>query len=144
MRCTFRSASQAPCADGRASAEAEPRGCARDRTPAEQCAYDSRRKRSPQIVTSKSESKVQRYSQLLKRGFWKLGALGLVKGCGTQARGCVRDRGPGGQRAYAQRISDSIAASIHDKYLVGPSIRPICTRCYVAMTNMIHLCSNFR
>ena len=37
-----------------------------------------------------------------------------------------------------------IAASIHDKYSVGPSIRPICTRSCFTMTNMIQVCSNFR
>ena len=37
-----------------------------------------------------------------------------------------------------------IAASIHDKYLAGPSTRQICTRCCFAMTNMIQVCSNFR
>ena len=30
-----------------------------------------------------------------------------------------------------------------DKYSVGPSILPICTRCCFTMTNMIQVCSNF-
>ena len=36
-----------------------------------------------------------------------------------------------------------IVASICDKNSVGPSIRPICTRCCFAMTNMIQVRSNF-
>ena len=31
----------------------------------------------------------------------------------------------------------------YDKYSVGPSIRPIYTRCCFEMTNMIQACSNF-
>jgi len=38
---------------------------------------------------------------------------------------------------------DLIAASIHDKYSVGPSIRPIYTRCCFTMTNMIQVCGIF-
>ena len=38
---------------------------------------------------------------------------------------------------------DLITACIYDKYLVGPSIRPICTRCCFTMTDMIQVCSNF-
>ena len=34
-----------------------------------------------------------------------------------------------------------IAASICDKYSVGLSIQPICTRCYFTTTHMIHVCS---
>ena len=41
-------------------------------------------------------------------------------------------------------IYDLIAASICDKYSVGPSIRPTCTRCCFTMTNIIQACSNFR
>ena len=36
-----------------------------------------------------------------------------------------------------------IAASIYDKYSVGPSIRRICTRSYFTMTKRIQVCSNF-
>ena len=38
---------------------------------------------------------------------------------------------------------DLIPASIYGKYSVGPSIRPICTRCCFIITNMIQVCSNF-
>ena len=34
-------------------------------------------------------------------------------------------------------------ASIYDKYSVGPSSRPICTKCCFTMTNIIQVCSNF-
>ena len=40
-------------------------------------------------------------------------------------------------------LSDLIAASMYNKYSVGPSIRQICTRCSFTMTNMIQSCSNF-
>ena len=40
--------------------------------------------------------------------------------------------------------ADLIAASVYDKYSVGPSIRPVCTKCCFTMTNMIQVCSNFR
>ena len=36
-------------------------------------------------------------------------------------------------------VTDFIAASISDRYSVGPSIRPICTRCCFTMTNMIQV-----
>ena len=36
-----------------------------------------------------------------------------------------------------------IAASTHDKYSLGPSIRPICTGCCFTMTYMIQVCSTF-
>jgi len=36
-----------------------------------------------------------------------------------------------------------IAVSICDRYSVGPSIRPMCTRYCFTMTNMIQVCSNF-
>ena len=39
--------------------------------------------------------------------------------------------------------SDLIAASTYDKYSVDLSIRPICTRCCLTMTDMIQVCSNF-
>ena len=35
-----------------------------------------------------------------------------------------------------------ISVSIYGKYSVGPSFRPICTRCCFAMMNMIQRCSN--
>ena len=38
-------------------------------------------------------------------------------------------------------LRDQIAASFYEKYSVGPSMRPICTRCCFAMTNMIHMCA---
>ena len=34
--------------------------------------------------------------------------------------------------------------SIYDKYSAGPSIRPICTRCCLTMTDVIQACGNFR
>ena len=40
-----------------------------------------------------------------------------------------------------ERGPDLIAASNHDAHSVGPSIRPICTRCYFTMTHMIQVCS---
>ena len=39
-------------------------------------------------------------------------------------------------------LRDLIAASIHDEYLVGPSIRTICTIHCFTMTNMIQVCIN--
>ena len=33
---------------------------------------------------------------------------------------------------------------LFDRYSVGPSIRPICTRRCFTMTNMVQVCSNFR
>jgi len=39
--------------------------------------------------------------------------------------------------------TDLIAASVNENYQVGPSIRPICIRCYFTMTNTIQVCSNF-
>ena len=39
---------------------------------------------------------------------------------------------------------DSIAASIYNIHSVGPSVRPVCTRCCFRMTNMIQACSKFR
>jgi hypothetical protein len=39
--------------------------------------------------------------------------------------------------------SNLITASSYDKYSVGPSIRPICTRCCFKMTDMIQVCSDF-
>ena len=38
-------------------------------------------------------------------------------------------------RCFRSRHLNLIAASVHDKYMVGPSIRPICTRCYFTMTD---------
>ena len=32
-------------------------------------------------------------------------------------------------------------AVIYDEYSIGPSIRPICTRCFLNITNMIQVCS---
>ena len=37
----------------------------------------------------------------------------------------------------------AIAVSIYDKYSVGPSIRPLCTRCGFTMTNASQVCSSF-
>ena len=37
-----------------------------------------------------------------------------------------------------------IPASIYQKYSVGRSIRPICTRRCFTMTNTVQVCSNFR
>ena len=42
-----------------------------------------------------------------------------------------------------EAFGDPIALSIYDKNSVGPSIRPICTRCCFTMTDMIQVCSNF-
>ena len=39
---------------------------------------------------------------------------------------------------------DLSAAGISNGHSVGPSIRPICTRCCFTMTGMIKVCSNFR
>ena len=36
-----------------------------------------------------------------------------------------------------------IATRIYDEYSAGPSIRSICTRCCLTMTNMIQVCSKF-
>ena len=43
----------------------------------------------------------------------------------------------------SSKTKDLIAASSYDKCSVGPSIRPICTRCCFTMTNMIQVCGNF-
>ena len=40
-------------------------------------------------------------------------------------------------------FSDSIMASIYDKYSVGASIRAICTRCCFTVTNVMQTCRNF-
>ena len=39
--------------------------------------------------------------------------------------------------------ADLIAASIYDRYSVGPSIQSICTRWCCTMTNVIHVSSDF-
>jgi hypothetical protein len=39
---------------------------------------------------------------------------------------------------------DLIAASIYENYSIGPSIRPICTRCCPTVTNEIQVCSSFQ
>ena len=39
--------------------------------------------------------------------------------------------------------ADLIPVGIYDKYSVGPSIQPICTRWCFSMTNMIQVCGNF-
>ena len=42
------------------------------------------------------------------------------------------------------RISNNLtAANICDEHSVGPSIRPLCTKCCFTMTNTIQVCSNF-
>ena len=46
-------------------------------------------------------------------------------------------------RLQPPSISNLIAASIYDRYLVGPSIRLICTRCCFTMTHMIQVCGNW-
>ena len=53
-------------------------------------------------------------------------------------------RSPRGGACGQRKCVDLIAASIHDNYSVGPSIRPICTRCCLTMTYMIQVCSYFR
>ena len=40
-------------------------------------------------------------------------------------------------------MEDLTAASIDDEYTVDPSIRPICTKYCLSMTNIIQVCSNF-
>ena len=45
--------------------------------------------------------------------------------------------------AHSGLESDLIAANIHDKHSVGPSIRPVGTRCCFTMTSVIRVCSNF-
>ena len=45
--------------------------------------------------------------------------------------------------SLSHQFQHLIAASIYDKYLVGPSIRPICTRYCFTMTNVIQVCSRF-
>ena len=39
-------------------------------------------------------------------------------------------------------LGSVIAVSIREKYSAGPSIRPICTRCYFTINDMIRLWSN--
>ena len=39
--------------------------------------------------------------------------------------------------------SNLTTASIYDRYSVGPSIEPVCTRCCFTMSKMIQVCSNF-
>ena len=40
-------------------------------------------------------------------------------------------------------VTDLIRTGICGSYSAGPSVRPICTRCCFAMTNMIRVCSKF-
>jgi len=40
--------------------------------------------------------------------------------------------------------TDQIAASIYDKYSVGISFEPICSRCCFTVTHMIQVCSDFQ
>ena len=40
-------------------------------------------------------------------------------------------------------MANLTAANIHDTYSIGPSIRPVFTRCCFTKTNMIRVCSNF-
>jgi hypothetical protein len=44
---------------------------------------------------------------------------------------------------FAFIISCEIAASIHDRYSIGPSIRPIYTRYCFTTISLIQVCSNF-
>ena len=55
---------------------------------------------------------------------------------------CSRVMGRGSIRSVP--MTNQISASIYDKYSVGRSIRPICTRCCFTMTNMIQVCGNFQ
>ena len=64
---------------------------------------------------------------------------------GLDCRMCTdfaHERWPQNPQPWMQ-VGNLIAASIYDKYSVGPSIRPICTRCCFTITNMIQVCSNF-
>ena len=38
---------------------------------------------------------------------------------------------------------DLIAVSIYEKYSVGPSVRPVCTRCCFAVARMMQMCRKF-
>ena len=42
-----------------------------------------------------------------------------------------------------ESFPDLIAASIYDTHSVGPSIRQFLIRCYLTMTDMIEVCSQF-
>ena len=53
-----------------------------------------------------------------------------------------RQRETAGEGTVMRRL-DVIAASMYDKDLVGPSIRPICARCCFTMTRIIQACSDF-
>ena len=48
-----------------------------------------------------------------------------------------------GVRLIEPYTLNPIAANIHDKYSVAPSIRSLCTRCCYTMTNMIQVCRKF-
>ena len=50
---------------------------------------------------------------------------------------------PTGTTASHPKRTNLIAASIHEKYSEGPSIRPICTRYCFTMTCTIQVYSNF-
>jgi hypothetical protein len=43
-----------------------------------------------------------------------------------------------------QGAANLIAAGVYVKYSVGPSIRPICTRCCFTMTYIIQVCSHIQ
>ena len=45
-------------------------------------------------------------------------------------------------RGHDAGHSNLILASIYDDYLVGPSIRPACTRRGFPMTDLVQVCSN--
>ena len=68
--------------------------------------------------------------------------LGLRGGVSTVERERARAHQVGGSESIGAGL-DLIASGIYDEYSVGPSIRPICTRCCLTMTHMIQVCSNF-
>ena len=80
-------------------------------------------------------------SSKLERGGLRFWVFGLVQGFGFRVYAhLVR----GFQHAcLGFGLQDLIAASIHDGYSVGASIRPIRTRSCLTMTDVIQVCSNF-
>ena len=101
---------------------------------------------------------------LQPRGRWETfwsNRPGIVRGVGSLSSvGLCVGRCGGGECSFPQGVRETstrgwrkgvwevfwcnlIAASIYDKYSVGPSILPIGTRCCFTMTNLIQMCSNF-
>ena len=88
------------------------------------------------------------FSPRVREGIAICTGIVLTDSCSKASVPAVWDRNGGGEGGFLYKRSvgtqsDLIAASIYDEYSTGPSIRPICTRCCLTMTNVIQVCSNF-